>query len=77
MKSKDSRRIRILEMLEYKKLSCQDITKRLIAEDNLTGSVAHYLSGSISSILNKLVKQGILKYATEKGPRGGYIYEKF
>lgn len=60
------------------KLSCQDIVKRIIKEQKLPadGSVANYLSGSISSLLADLVRKGILRYAKERGPRGGHIYQK-
>jgi hypothetical protein len=57
------------------KMTCGAIVKKIIAIEGLTGSVAHYLSGSISSILNKLVKEDVLKYAEGKGPRGGHIYQ--
>lgn len=58
-----------------KTFSCSEITKMIIEKDKLTGSVAHYLSGSVSSILAKLVKGTLLKYAEEKTVRGGYLYQ--
>lgn len=57
-------------------LSCQDICKKIIKRQKLAGNVAKYLSGSISSVLAKLVKEGILKYAKGSGPRGGHLYQK-
>jgi len=57
------------------KFSCQQITKKLIRSEKLTGSVAHYLSGSVTTILAKLVKDKFLKYAKEKTPRGGHLYQ--
>jgi hypothetical protein len=33
------------------------------------------LNASVSSILKKMVDDGELQYSTEKGPRGGAIYE--
>lgn len=73
-----SRKERILKMLSNPKtkLTCQQITNRFIKQDDLTGNVAKYLSGSISSILAKLVKTGELKYADKKTDRGGHIYQK-
>lgn len=68
----------ILQLLKKHdtKLSCQQICKSIIASQKLTGNVAHYLSGSISSILNKLVKDGELQYAEGTAVRGGYLYQK-
>lgn len=57
------------------KMSCQEICEKIIKEDKLTGNVAHYLSGSVSSILRKMVKEEVLKYAEGKGPRGGHLYQ--
>jgi hypothetical protein len=56
-------------------MSCQEITDRIIKDDKLDGSVAHYLSGSVTTILAKLVKEGKLKYAEGTGPRGGHLYQ--
>lgn len=74
-----SRKDMILDMFKAPgvQMSCMEICKNIIKAQKLEGSVAHYLSGSISSILNKLVKEGVLQYATEKSVRGGYMYEKF
>lgn len=58
-----------------KTYSCSDITKHLIKKDKLTGTVAYYLSGSVTTILAKLVKDGFLKYAKEKTSRGGHLYQ--
>ena len=58
------------------KWTCQQVTNAIIALEELTGNKAKYLSGGISSILAKLVKQGILKYAEGQGPKGGHIYQR-
>jgi hypothetical protein len=73
-----TRKQKILHYLQFSYIimSCQDITDKIIKEEKLTGNVAKYLSGSISSILAKLVKDGVLKYAEGKGPRGGHLYQK-
>lgn len=79
MKNKITRKKMILKMFKEDndtKLTCQEITKRIIKEQKLTDNVAHYLSGSITTILAKLVKDNILKYANEKTNRGGHIYQK-
>lgn len=76
--AKPTRREMILALLEKhtNKLSCQEICKTIIKKQNLTGNVAHYLSGSVSSILNKLVKDGELKYADGTAVRGGHLYQR-
>lgn len=73
-----TRKETILEMFtdETTELSCNQIVKIIIAKENLVGNKAKYLSGSISSILNKLVKQYILGYSSNKTFRGGYKYKK-
>ncbi len=78
MKNKLTRRARIIQMLRIGKtqLTCGQICKKLIEEQELTGNVAHYLSGSVSSILAKLVKEGVVKYSDKSGPRGGHVYQK-
>lgn len=55
--------------------SCQQITNKIIKKQKLTGSIAHYLSGSITTILAGLVKKGTLKYADTKTTRGGHLYQ--
>lgn len=71
-----SRRELIIKMFEKdKRLTCQQITKAIIKKQKLSGSVAHYLSGSISTILNGLIKKGILTYSYKSTQRGGHIYE--
>lgn len=73
-----SRREKILVMFSTfpeRKFSCQDICKKLIKSEKLTGSVAHYLSGSISSILRKMVIDKTLKYASGTAIKGGHLYE--
>lgn len=73
-----SRRDQILKLLEKKgaMLTCQQITSKIIKKEKLTGNRATYLSGSISSLLRKMVKEDILKYANEEaGPRGGHVYQ--
>lgn len=60
-------------------MTCQQICYRIIKDQNIDpqSSVANYLSGSISSILAKMVKDGILEYVPEQtGPNGGHIYRK-
>lgn len=76
MKTKSRREI-VLQLLSKPgtKMTCQELTKRIIKKQKLTGSVAHYLSGSISSILLKLVKDKVVKRAKEKGPLGGSVYQ--
>lgn len=74
----ESRKSRIKSLFTYRpthERTCQELTRHFIERDMLSGSVAHYLSGSISSILHKLVKEGFLEYSTEKTPRGGHIYK--
>lgn len=72
-----TRKERILKMLKRPgtKLTCQAICKKIIKADKLEGNIALYLSGSISSILAKLVKEKVLRYSELEGPRGGHIYE--
>lgn len=72
-----SRRETILHLLKKpeKKMSCQQICKYIIKKESLTDNVARYLSGSISSKLAKLVKDGVLKYADEKSIKGGHLYQ--
>lgn len=55
-------------------IGCTELTKFIIERDMLKGNIAHHLSGSISSILAKLVKEGILKYSKHKSPKGGHLY---
>jgi hypothetical protein len=75
-----SRSERIVEMLrdinvgEYG-MTCQQICERIIEEEQLSGNVRRYLSGSISSKLRKLVREGVLSYHPERtGARGGHVY---
>lgn len=73
-----SRRIKIIAIFALhpdKTYSCSNITKMLIKKDKLSGSVAHYLSGSVTTTLAKLVKDGFLEYAKEKTQRGGHLYQ--
>lgn len=58
----------------YDSISCVELTKKLIEEFKLTGNIAHYKAGSISSLLRKLVQQNHLKYAGET-KRGGHLYK--
>lgn len=69
----------ILKYLKNPKtvLSCKEICDKIIKEEKIFGTtVAHYLSGSVSTILAKLVKEGVLKYAEGTGPMGGHLYQK-
>lgn len=71
-----TRKDQILLMLEHNPtLTCQQITKKIIEAEELSGNVAHYLSASISSILAKMVKKGVLEYSIQNGPRGGHVYQ--
>jgi len=77
-----TRKQQILKMLEASKLlrgndhamSCQELCKGIIFAENLIGNKAHYLSGSISSILAKMVKDGELEYGDRKSIGGGHLY---
>lgn len=77
MKNKTPTRITFaLSLLKKKgKLSCQQISKAIIKKEGLTDNKALYLSGSISSKLANLVKKGVLRYAEDKGEKGGHLYE--
>jgi hypothetical protein len=74
-----TRKERILKILKRPstKLTCQAICKKIIKAEKIdeSSSIAFYLSGSISSILAKLVKTKVLRYSDIEGPRGGHIYE--
>lgn len=53
-------------------MTCTEICKQIKLQNERS---RHYLSGSISSILNKLVKQGKLYYHSSSfGPKGGHVY---
>lgn len=71
----------IIEMLHSPEiiLSCQQITSRIIKKEKIPkdSSVARYLSGSVSSILCKMVKDGDLAYDEKLSPRGGHMYRVF
>lgn len=56
-------------------LSCAEICVRLIAYGYVSEGSKQYLSGSVSSILAKLVKENILEYSFKKSIRGGHIYK--
>ena len=77
MKPKITRKQMILTILNNPetKLTCQQLCKIIIKKQKLKDNIAHYLSGSVSSILNKMVKDGVLKYSEETGVRGGYVYQ--
>lgn len=57
------------------KLTCQQICNEIIKDENLTGNNAKYLSGSVSSILKKMINKGELQYFNLKTARGGSIYQ--
>lgn len=60
---------------KYHKGTCQQITAGVIRRFRLTGNKAKYASGSVSSLLVKFVKNGLVTIAeTEKGPKGGNVY---
>lgn len=67
----------IVDMLQTTQfsLSCLDICKYLISEKKIPKHLQHYLPGSISSILNKLVKDRIIIYDSKTTPRGGHLYK--
>lgn len=72
-------RATILQIMKNPKtqITCAEICKRLIKRLDIPSYRHRYLSGGVSSILNKLVKDGKLQYHTLKtGPRGGYVYHK-
>jgi hypothetical protein len=60
---------------ERKSLTCQEICKALMKEDGVRGPVCSQLKSTISGTLNKMVKNGELKYAIETGPKGGHKYK--
>jgi hypothetical protein len=74
-----TRKQQILSMLDEpgRQLTCVQICKRIVEDERLSGNVALYLSGSISSILRSLVLSGELEcISTARGPRGGNVYAK-
>lgn len=72
-----TRREKILNMFSHPmaKFSCQQITNNIITEEKLTGNSAKYLSGSISSILRKMVLKNVLEYCDFTTNRGGHFYQ--
>jgi hypothetical protein len=74
---KTTRREMILQMFPDNtvKLTCAQICHAIIEKQNLNGNIAQYLSGSVSSILRKLVLKGDLKYAEGFGIKGGHLYQ--
>lgn len=68
---------KVLSMFETPNitLSCTQICRKLIVQNDIPLPKRVYLSASISSILNKLVKDEILQYSTIPTKRGGHIYE--
>lgn len=73
-----TRREKILDLLKlpHSHMTCGEICSFIVTDEGLSGNVAKYLSGSISSILRKMVDKGELHYSQIKGPRGGYRYQK-
>lgn len=76
------RQIIIEELLNGEQKSCQELTqkvreynpsgnKKLVVETHKTKD---YLSGSISSLLQVMVKQGLISILDIKTKRGGKIY---
>lgn len=57
-------------------LSCAHVCDYLINSGFVTNTAKKYLSGSVSSILAKLVKEKVLKYSDTKAIKGGHIYEQ-
>lgn len=77
-KPRVTRREKILQIFSkgYMDRSCAQIVTEIINDEEIwASSTAHYLSGSISSILAKMVKDGILEYAPGKSIRGGHLYQ--
>ena len=72
-----TRREIIIKILTSSKLawSCQELCKFMIAVEGLKGNKARYLSGSVSSILKKLVDKKILEYSDVKTKRAGHKYK--
>lgn len=76
MSKKLTRREVILKMLKNSaSLSCQEITNEIIKKEKLTDNKAYYLSGSISSLLRRMVLRGEIRYSKSKTKRGGHEYE--
>lgn len=75
-----TRKERILKMFlkDGVKLSCTEVSKKIMKSEKIDpkSSVAHYLSGSVTTILARLVKDGKLRYADAVTTRGGHIYTK-
>lgn len=73
-----TRKQKILKLLSrpHSHMTCGEICSFLIKDDNLSGNIAKYLSGSISSTLRKMVDKGELEYSQFTGPRGGHRYQK-
>lgn len=71
-----TRKQKIIKLLEEAKdpITCQEITNKIIKEEQLKDNKALYLSGSISSILLKLYKEGIVVRHEATGPLGGWGY---
>lgn len=72
-----TRKERILRYLKNPEtvLSCQEISVKIIKAEKLTGSVKHYISGPVSTVLAKMVKDKILQYADGTTERGGHLYQ--
>lgn len=72
-----TRKEQILKLLKdtHTIMTCQELTKKIAKKEKLSGNRLIYLSGSISSILRKMVKDGILKYANIKDSRGDHTYQ--
>ena len=78
LKKADSRRTKIRMLFispRAPQMSLNQIVQYLIQEEGIPKSGQKYLSGSISSILRKLVLEKYLKYADHTTARGGHIYE--
>lgn len=75
-----TRKAFILDLLSKEEnregLSCQKIVEALIIEEELTEDRIMYLSGSVSSLLRKLViQEELLKYSDKVTTRKGHIYQ--
>jgi predicted transcriptional regulator len=77
--TKRTYRATILQILQNPRtqITCGEICKRLIKRLDIATWKHQYISASISSILHKLVDEGLVEYSTtKKGPKGGYVYQK-
>lgn len=72
-----TRRELILDILSQTDhpITCAEICQWIEVKENLTASIRMYLSGSVSSLLRKMVIKNQIKIASLKGPKGGQTYK--